>query len=278
MTKSVTRSMVARPSLLLGLASLAMEIAGESVRWHTRRPPTYDVCVPYPGCKAPDVPRQICPFTHIGELCGLIESARKSGKANDSLIVEVGSAFGYGTFVARHYGHPILGFECRADEYHRLQKQFEGDRGVKMMNVCVGDAPGNITLFRAQDSSSVLMPSVDKDSLSSKRSTENVSQEIVHMVTLDHVLSVVDVFQQTVGMIAIDVQGAEGIVLRGAREVIRRHRPFIMYEDTELPANERYGKLFAKIMAEIGPEAMNWYKECRCERDCVCSPTMQSTF
>ena len=57
---------------------------------------------------------------------------------------------------------------------------------------------------------------------------------IAQIVTLDDVLGAVGVISRRVGVIAIDVQGVEGRVLRGAKEVIQRHRPIIMYEDTEL--------------------------------------------
>ena len=71
----------------------------------------------------------------------MVKKATNIGVPGDALIVEVGSAFGYGMWIARHFGHPILGFECRGDEYERLRKQFEDDRDVKVVNACVADKP-----------------------------------------------------------------------------------------------------------------------------------------
>ena len=100
---------------------------------------------------------------------------------------------------------------------------------------------------------------------------ENATTEQVRLVTLDDMLSAVDVLDQPVGVIAIDVQGAEGHVLRGAMATILRHRPFIMYEDTELAESDNNGKLLVRVLAEMGDGAPA-YEPCYCERDCVCSP------
>ena len=93
------------------------------------------------------------------------------------------------------------------------------------------------------------------------------------MVTLDEMLGGLHVLneQPPVGILAIDVQGAEPLVLRGAKDMIRLNRPFVMYEDTELTADENKGKLFAKVLKEMGPTAPR-YQECYCERDCYCIP------
>jgi len=111
------------------------------------------------------------------------------------------------------------------------------------------------------------------DKVSKKATMENNTVEEVRMVTLDDMLSAVEVLDQAVGIIGIDVQGAEGQVLRGAEAVIRRHRPFIMYEDTELADADKNGQLFARILAEMGPRAPQ-YEPCYCERDCLCRPRL----
>jgi FkbM family methyltransferase len=208
-------------------------------------------------------------------MCIIIEQARAAGVSHDALIVEVGSAFGSGIFVARHFGHPILGFECRAEEHERLGKQFEGDPQVKIVNACAGDQPGNGSLYRATDSSSMIKGQTERATKqrAAEISSRNSTQEDVRIVTLDDVLSTVDVLKQGVGVLAIDVQGAEKMVLRGAKQTTQRHLPHIMYEDIEIKRSEQNGKLLAHVLAEMGPDAPQY--RCTCERDCMCAPRRQ---
>jgi FkbM family methyltransferase len=262
------------PRLLACLTALAHISVLRAPKWHTYKaaPGGRPICEPYPGCNPPSVQKDLCPYTWRGEMCWLIRNARYAGVAHDALIVEVGSAFGMGIFTARHFGHPILGFECRADEYDNLRKQFAADQHVKLVRACVSDKPGVAKLYRAADSSSLLKSSTTGNAAAvSKASHENSTTEEVRMVTLDDMLSAVEVLNQPVGMIAIDVQGAEGLVLRGAKAVIQRHRPFILYEDTELKSSDREGRLLLRVLAEMGPDAPE-YEPCYCERDCICRP------
>ena len=247
-------------------------------KWHTVYPPRSPVCEPYPGCPAPDVEKRLCPYTWLGEMCTMVKKATNMGVPSDALIVEVGSAFGYGMWIARHFGHPILGFECRGDEYERLRKQFEDDPHVKVVNACVADKPGFTKFYRAGDSSSMLEGAVAKGPGLAKRISENSTVEEARIVTLDEMLSVVDVLKQPIGIITIDVQGAEPDVLRGAMKTIRAHRPLIMYEDTELSWDLKIGKLLPRLLGEaFGREAQRWYQPCHCERDCMCEPHVNTT-
>lgn len=295
--------------------SFALQLTLVNSRWHNKyRPNNYrPICDPYPGCLAPDVVTDLCPWTFYGELCHVMRIARAAGMPKNALIVEVGSASGYGIWTARHFGHPILGFECRFDEYERLRKQFERDPQVRIVNACVSDERGKTVLHRAIDSSSMLTSSIQANSVEARKAKQdaimnNVTadrmQEEVTMVTLDDILGVLNVFNDhVVGVIAIDVQGAEPMVLRGAKETIRRHRPLIMYEDTMIAVGERRGVLLKNVLKEISSEipekcwanetwhpheawhprisdrsreehraSLPCYKPCDCERDCVCPP------
>lgn len=201
-------------------------------------------------------------------MCALIQHAHHEGMPHDTLIVEVGSAHGYGIWTARHFGHPILGFECRKDEHSRLHQQFHKDPMVSVMHACVGDVPGTSRILHAGDSSSM--------SANASRVDGNSTEEVVQVVTLDHLLTGIDpppwLVQRRVGVIAIDVQGFEGHVLRGATALIQRDKPFIMYEDTELQKGEMMGRLLMNVLMEIGDGAHEWYRPCYCERDCYCFP------
>ena len=241
-------------------------------RNYYRGPP---ICEPYPGCKAPNATRMICPYPFFGELCTAIKQAKALGMPDNALIVEVGSAFGYGIWTARQAGHPILAFECRNDEYMRLRTQFADDPHVRIVNACVSDKAGPSQLYRASDSSSMIQKEVTGNAQAKAKAMQDGNGtntvENVTMVTLDDLLGVLDLYDQTVGVIAVDVQGAEPFVLRGAKETIRRHAPLIMYEDTMLDSKDKNGCLMKSVLAEIGASSPS-YSACRCERDCFCHP------
>jgi len=190
----------------------------------------------------------------------------------------VGSAFGYGIWSARHFGHPVLAFECRNDEYERLRIQFENDTQVRLVNACVSDRPGLTALHRAGDSSSLLPAAVARGPEALKARSDRISFnasgiETVRMVTLDGLLSdgpdgMPDISGLPVGIIAVDVQGAEPMVLRGAAATIRSHQPYVMYEDTMVSGAVRRGKLLRAILGVEGP-----VYDCKCDRDCTCIPS-----
>ena len=199
-----------------------------------------EVCNPYPGCRTPDVPKQLCPYTFLGEMCTLLTFAHANGLQKGSLVVEVGSAHGYGTWISRHYGHPFLGFECRKDEHARLSQQFSKDAGVDMRHACVSDYNGTTQLYESADSSSM------SERIASGTSGTGVEgAEVVDVMRLDDVLSG---RHERVGLIAIDVQGFEGNVLRGALQTIEKHRPWIFYEETIISPKKRAGILLYEIL------------------------------
>ena len=226
------------------------------------------------------MPLVLCPYTFLGEMCTLIHRGRTLGMAKGALIVEVGSAFGYGIWTARYYGHPILAFECRHDEYERLRKQFEKDPQVKVVHACVSSKAGTTVLHRALDSSSMLSNAVGKGPAEEAKVAEeakisNSTVETVRTVTLDDMLGVLDVTGVAVGAIAVDVQGVEDLVLQGAKETIRRHRPYIMYEATMFKASRKQ-YLVQEAVAPLGTDAPP-YLPCYCERDCICPPSNTTT-
>jgi len=267
-----------RPSSALLIFQLLIVIMNAPCRaavWHTHYA-RHQVCDPYPGCASPNVPLVLCPYTFLGEMCTLIQRARTLGMAKGALIVEVGSAFGYGIWTARYYGHPILAFECRRDEFDRLRKQFENDPQVKVVHACVSSKAGTTVLHRALDSSSMLSKNVGKGpaevtKVAEEAKSSNATVEKVRTVTLDDMLGVLDVTGASVGAIAIDVQGVEDLVLHGAKKTIRRHRPHIMYEATMFKM-DRKQTLVQEVMASLQTEAPS-YQTCYCERDCICPPT-----
>lgn len=117
------------------------------------RPP---ICSPYPGCPTPNVAKELCGFRYWGELCGVIDRAHASGTVkNDTLLIDVGAAWGNQIWIGRHYGHPVLAFECRADEHARLQRQFASDPLVKVLKLCLSDQNSVQKMFIADDSSTL---------------------------------------------------------------------------------------------------------------------------
>jgi len=180
---------------------------------------------------------------HFRDYCELVWTAATAGEAvgtlaNDILasqllprlcdeggiFLDVGSHIG-STIAAVHRAAPstrIIAFEAIADKAQRLEKRFPF---VTVMNIALGDKEGTVDFFvdtRLSGYSGLSDPSI--------RTGSPVKKISVRCRKLDRVVEGMDI-----GVIKIDVEGAEPAVLRGAEETLIRCRPIVVFESGPPP-------------------------------------------
>lgn len=127
-------------------------------------------------------------------------------------------------------GHHI-GVEPLPELAERLRTKYEGRSNVEICEVALADEPGAATFQHV----------VTNSAYSGLRrreypGPEEVDQITVHCRRLDDLVPA----ERRVAFVKIDVEGAELGVLRGAAELLRRDRPFVVFEHG-LGAAEFYG-------------------------------------
>lgn len=217
-------------------------------------------------------------------VCDALMRARAEGMRSDALFVDIGAAGGGERRVARRFGHPYLGFECRTDEVRHLRERFRDNVNETLVQACVSNHSGFVKIFHALDSSSLhphtieaLHSSQHKASLAAKTDGEKAPRqpgtrrplytvETSLAVTLDSVLLSAEGHQfPPVGFLKVDVQGHEPAVLSGALGVLRAHRPWVFYETSLLPAALGNGTLLRSL-------TLGYTCDCRGGTDCYCAP------
>ena len=206
--------------------------------------------------------------------CAALMRAHTLGLNKSALVVDVGTDMATEARTARNFGHPVLSFECRGAMASSVlfDKWLRDDSGVKLVHACLAERSGVGSLVRALDSSSMVAANVQGDkALNWKRVKEKQPSESVPMLPLDDAIDDASLralgwaTDTRVGFVKIDVQGFEGQVLQGALKTLRRHRPFLYYEDSLLPMQERKGVLIKRLM-----HGEQWSYDCSCSNDCFC--------
>ena len=166
----------------------------------------------------------------------------------DSNCIDVGAHIGSVTYELTRLAPEgrIFAFEASPTKSAWLKKRFPG---VDVRGVAVSDEAGEAVFYE----------NLDQPGFSSlgSRSSEGTEREIrVDCVRLDDAIPA----DLPIGFVKIDVEGFEYEVLRGASELLRRHRPTILFEagphaDADI-SGEKYARLFALLTEELGYEVM----------------------
>jgi len=236
----------------------------------------------------PKVNASICAWTpshYAIDFCSAFEEALRSGLMhNDSLVVDVGAAYGWEAQIARHYGFPVLSFDCRTDEVARLRNRFSSDGFHQIEHGCLSNGTMTAVLHRAWHSSSLEASMVDERTHSREhrlQRREMNKTETVQTFALDefwssHTFKGASLWPP-VAFLKVDTQGHDEAVLRGAEATIRRDHPFILYEDEFIAKEQRGGVLLHTMLHETS--AGNRTYECLpWERNTFCMPMIQKKW
>ncbi|CCJ07841.1 FkbM family methyltransferase [Methylocystis sp. SC2] len=115
-----------------------------------------------------------------------------------------------------------------------LQQVAEYFRNIEIVRKAVGDAPGEAHFLQRQ--------SIDRSSLAGKGEAPVTDTIAVEVVTLDSLHS-----GDMVDLLKIDVEGFEPAVLGGARQMIERCAPMVVFEAYEADVLEFCRKFFLDI-------------------------------
>lgn len=139
-----------------------------------------------------------------------------------NVAVDVGASFGIYSLVAASRIGPagrVLAFEATKATYEILCRNAElnGYHWLHPFHLALADRSGTATLYHHADPS--------RNSFG----PSGASHEQVPVATLDEVLGTID-SPSRLAAVKIDVEGAEGLVLKGGLAAIARFRPAIIFE------------------------------------------------
>lgn len=134
------------------------------------------------------------------------------------VAIDVGACFGtHSLFFGRHF-EMVYSFEPQKHLFDLVKKTMHENKiNARVYNYAVGHQSGIISIDNSI---------VNGDTNYGERSISTGKQATVQMVKLDSVLSSL----KSLDLLKIDVEGAETLVLFGAQEIIKKHRPVIFFE------------------------------------------------
>jgi FkbM family methyltransferase len=141
----------------------------------------------------------------------------------DSVVLDIGAYIGQYTLLAAKYAPAgrVIALEPHPESYQRLLANITLNRlgNVQALNLAAGQRAERVPqLLSDQPSSSGLLPT--------GRSDDGVAD--VEVVPVDQIVR--EAALPRVDVMKVDVEGAEGQVVRGARETLSRFHPIVIVE------------------------------------------------
>lgn len=139
----------------------------------------------------------------------------------DSVILDVGAYIGQYTLLAAKYAPKgqVIAFEPHPESFARLTAHLARNNleNVLALQKAVGQQAGYAPLHLSEQAFD--------SQIMSQQSNETIE---VEMTTLDEITHGLEL--QNLDLVKIDVEGAEGAILRGAEQVLSRLRPLLIVE------------------------------------------------
>lgn len=160
------------------------------------------------------------------------------------VMVDVGANIGYYSLLAAERVGPsgkVLAFEPGARSVMLLEQSARANKFscIQTHQMAVADQNGEL-FFTMDDSNGGI-----------HRGEVDASAERVRAVALDDYLSA----EPRVDLVKVDVEGAEGLAVRGMAQLLRRHRPVLFCEFTPAALPVRSGitaEAYLDLLREIG--------------------------
>lgn len=172
---------------------------------------------------------------HVLDLMGGLSS-------ENSMVLDVGANIGvYSVSFAKAFPNiQVHSFEPNQFSITRFLKNASMNKlsNLHLHKTGVGSSPGTLDLFSHKD-----CELGGATFLASQRQSEMSECIPVEVVALDHVFKG---SERNISLIKIDVQGFELEVLKGAKELIRTHRPYILFEHEDVNFQDEVSAKSAK--------------------------------
>jgi len=167
------------------------------------------------------------------EQCPLMRCALRLAAQTPGIVVDVGANGGCETNLALSHGRQVVAMECLAASYWELlqESRFRTNRNLTLLHACAGSSVNASLLHLVSDSSSLMVENIDhgpeaaKAKLAMKKGGGARTESVV-VVPVDQLLPP----GVPISLIKIDVQGAEGAVLRGLQHTLRHYMPVVTFE------------------------------------------------
>lgn len=161
----------------------------------------------------------------------IISLAEKAGK--DKLVLDIGANIGAIAQALAWSGFNVVAFEPQPEVFEVLQQNFKG----KSHNVALGEKRGTTVMPKLVYSERNNFGGISCGTISKSRGGISVPVERID-----------DYKFENVGLMKIDVEGYEELVLRGAVDTIKRCSPILYLEDDR---KEKSDSLHA-FLSELG--------------------------
>ncbi|MBK8034016.1 MAG: FkbM family methyltransferase [Chloroflexi bacterium] len=147
----------------------------------------------------------------------------------DMTFVDIGANMGEFTLFAakRLTNGQVIAFEPQPSLYQLLQENIALNhfQQVRTYNLALADQPGTLTMYTSTDA--VAHAGVNEGLASLFQSTERA--EVVGEVAVELLDTLLE-HEPRIDFIKLDVEGAEPLVLRGAKKLLAKHKPQILME------------------------------------------------
>ncbi len=166
-----------------------------------------------------------------------LEEALKSASSRNPIVIDIGTH--KGAFIDCVLDicrdAEIFGFEPIPELFKDLERKYEKSSNVKIQNCAVGRETDTKKFFvHSHTDSSSLLPS-ESEYLEKYPNQMAVDREI--LVSVEPLDSISIASDRQIALIKIDVQGYEGEVLEGARDLLKRC-DFLILEGALVPSYE----------------------------------------
>lgn len=196
-------------------------------------PPPYE-------CVQLDVERHLHDYLHISP-----------GDISQIVIVGASRAEEVGHLRCVYPRASFLCFEPNPNAHRFLVETFGQDPRVSLSSLALSNAPGKARFYEPAmpGNGSLLEPDIESWALTNRWNDKSMTSFEVEMSTLDHEAAKLP----AVDLLWMDVQGAEGRVLSGATETLKRTKA-VFLEIALLRSPYKGAELFPQILARLETE------------------------
>lgn len=165
-------------------------------------------------------------------------------------VIDVGANVGDTIAILRSFiDLPVIGIEGDPVSFEYLKKNVSQFSDVQILNTFLGETSGNIKATLDKSGWNTTIIPIDEGGTD------------ISIITLDEVLDKENILASDIKLLKTDVEGYDTIVLRGATETIRKHKPvlFLEYNRENMEAIGEKGLPFLLSLEEYGYSRIGFF-------------------